>query len=268
MKEKLNRAIALMEQAAFLEDQVSHTSELLERLCGRELIISVVGQFKRGKSSLINALLGDELLPVGIIPLTTAVTEIRRGNSFKAVVRFSDGAEQETSRENLPDYISEQKNPGNRKNVADVKLWTEHTPFASGIALVDTPGVGSVHQHNTQTSHSYIEKSDAVLFLLSVDSPVSETERDFLLKVRENAAKFYFAVNKTDMITEDNLKEFLSYSKAVLALLSGMLLHHVLKHIMAGIFNVPILPSDFRTSSTGVSAYCVVGVSVETELLG
>ena len=217
MREKLNRAIALLEQADFLGDQVFRASVLRERLYERELIVSVIGQFKRGKSSLINALLGEELLPAGIIPLTAAVTEIRRGSAFRAVVCFSDGSEQDIHPENLPEYISEQKNPGNQKNVSMVKIWTEHIPFASGIVLADTPGVGSVHQHNTQTSHDYIKKSDAVLFLLSSDSPVSETERDFLLKARENAAKFYFAVNKTDMISEDNLTEFISYCKAVLS---------------------------------------------------
>lgn len=222
MREKLDRAIALMEQAGFLEDQVSHASELRERLCGRKLIISVIGQFKRGKSSLINALLDDELLPVGIIPLTTAITEIRKSDSFRAVVCLADGSEQEIGRSELPDYISEQKNPNNRKRVSVVKLWTERTPFGSDVTLVDTPGVGSVHQHNTQTSHAYIEKSDAVLFLLSVDSPVSEVERDFLLTSRQQAAKFYFAVNKTDTISEENLDEFLSYCKNVLSEAIGL----------------------------------------------
>ena len=217
MRENIERAIALMEQLDFLKDQISRTSELRERLYGRELIISVIGQFKRGKSSLINALLGDKLLPVGIIPLTTVVTEIRQGDNFRAVARFADGSERETDRNNLPNYISEQKNPGNHKNVAMVKLWTEHNPFGPGITLVDTPGVGSVHQHNTQASNAYIEKSDAVLFLLSVDSPVSEIERNFLLEAREHAAKFYFAVNKIDTISADNLKEFLSYCKVVLS---------------------------------------------------
>lgn len=222
MIEKLDRAIALMEQANFLKEQVSRVSELRDRILGHELIISVIGQFKRGKSSLINAMLGDELLPVGIIPLTTAVTEIRQGNSFRAVVRFTDGSEQEIERNELPDFISEQKNPNNQRNVAVVKLWTERSPFGSGVTLVDTPGVGSIHQHNTQTSHVHIEKSDAVLFLLSVDSPVSETERDFLLKAHEHAAKFYFAVNKTDTINRENLKDFLSYCKTVLSEAIGL----------------------------------------------
>ncbi len=217
MIEKLSKSIDLMKQADFLQEQFCGASELLSRLQSRELIISVIGQFKRGKSSLINSLIGEEILPVGIIPLTTAVTEIRRGSEFKAYVCFSDGTELEIGRADLADYVSEQRNPDNRKNVEVVKLWTERSPFSSNVTLVDTPGVGSVHQHNTDTSYAYIEKSDAVLFLLSVDSPVSEAERDFLMKAREHAVKFYFAVNKIDTVSEKNLQEFLGYCKAVLS---------------------------------------------------
>lgn len=217
MIEKLDSAIIWMEQAEFLRNQLTLVSELRERLYRRELIISVIGQFKRGKSSLINALLEDDILPVGIIPLTTAVTEIRQGDNFRGVAQFIDGSECEIKRNELSDYISEQKNPNNQKEVTAVKLWTEFTPFGSGITLVDTPGVGSIHQHNTQTSQTYIEKSDVVLFLLSVDSPVSETERNFLLEAREHAAKFYFAVNKTDTISKEDLREFLSYCQDVLS---------------------------------------------------
>lgn len=118
MIEKLDRAIALMEQTSLLEDQASRALELRNRLRERELIISVIGQFKTGKSSLINALLGEDFLPVGIIPLTTVVTEIRRAENFQAVVSFANGSEQEIRRDDLLDYISEQKNPDNEKQVS------------------------------------------------------------------------------------------------------------------------------------------------------
>ncbi len=222
MIEKLDRVIALMEQNELLEDQASRALQLRERLNDGELIISVIGKFKTGKSSLINALLGEELLPVGIIPLTTVVTEIRRAKSFRAVVSFANGNQEEVKRSDLLDYISEQKNPDNEKQVSAVKLWTTYAPFNSDITLVDTPGVGSVHLHNTETSHDYIEKSDAVIFLLSVDSPVSQMELDFLLKARKHAAKFYFAVNKIDGINEEDLEEFLSYCKEVLSEAIGL----------------------------------------------
>lgn len=77
-----------MEGTEILEEQENEASELRKRLSQKELIISVIGQLKRGKSSLINAMLGDKLLPVGIIPLTAVVTEIRYGSQFKAVVSF------------------------------------------------------------------------------------------------------------------------------------------------------------------------------------
>jgi tRNA U34 5-carboxymethylaminomethyl modifying GTPase MnmE/TrmE len=217
MKEKLDKMICLMEQSDILEEQVRRTKELRLRVSQNELIVSVIGQFKRGKSSLINAMIGDRLLPVGIIPLTTVITEIRYGNQFKAVARFKDETEREIGRGELPDYISEQKNQENHKNVAAVKLWVPSEPFGSDVTIVDTPGVASVHQHNTDTSFAYIEKSDAVLFLLSVDSPVSEAERQFLLKTREHAPKFYFAVNKIDTISRIDQAEFIAYCRSVLS---------------------------------------------------
>lgn len=222
MIEKLDRVISLMEQTEFLGEQISRSLELRQRLYGRELIISVIGKFKSGKSSLINGLLDEELLPTGIIPLTTVVTEIRRGKSFKAIVSFTNGEEKEVRQSDLLDYISEQKNPDNEKQVSMVKLWTTQSPFDSDITLVDTPGVGSVHLHNTETSQAYIEKSDAVLFLLSVDSPISQIELDFLLKARKQAAKFYFAVNKIDIISKEDLDEFLSYCKLVISEAIGL----------------------------------------------
>jgi predicted GTPase len=92
-----------MGQTELLKDQNSRAIELRERLCDRELIISVIGKFKAGKSSLINGLLEEELLPVGIIPLTTVVTEIRKAKSFRAVVCFANGYEQEIRRSDLFD---------------------------------------------------------------------------------------------------------------------------------------------------------------------
>lgn len=111
MREKLGREIALTEQADFQKNQVSRAPELRERLCGRELAISVIGQFKRGKALLINALLRDDFCLLVLSPLTAAVTEIRKGDGFRAVARFADGSEREIGRNELPDYVSEQKSP-------------------------------------------------------------------------------------------------------------------------------------------------------------
>jgi small GTP-binding protein len=222
MMDNINKAIALMNEAGFLGEQVRKAAELQDRLTENELIVSVIGQFKRGKSSLINAMLGSDILPVGIVPLTAVVTEIRHGNHFHAVVVFENGSQQSIKQAELPHFISEQENSENHKQVSLVSIRTPIELFGEGVLLVDTPGVGSVHKHNTETSLAFIEKSDAVLFLLSVDSPVSETEWDFLIHSRVHASKFYFAVNKIDTINAEGLDEFIEYSAAILSKAAGI----------------------------------------------
>lgn len=213
----IDRMIRLLGEEELLEPQLKAVCELKEKIKREEVIISVIGQFKRGKSSLINAMLGEEILPVAIIPLTTVVTEIRYKEEFQAKVCFEDGTEKKIGKEELEDYCSEQKNPGNSKKVDLVRIWTPSQPFGEGIVLVDTPGVGSVHQHNTDSSYAYLRESDAAVFLLSVDSPVSETEREFLLKAGEYASRFFYVVNKADIVSEKDLNEFMDFCQQVIS---------------------------------------------------
>lgn len=182
MKMMLQTACELMSKIEILSPQINAIKKLSERLGKKELIISVIGQFKRGKTSLINNLLGADVLPVGIIPLTTVVTMIYYGDKAGAILQFQSGERQEIGLESLPDYISEHLNSGNHKQVDYVILSYPSPLLSKNIVLVDTPGVGSLHRHNTDASYAFVEKSDAVLFMLSVDSPVNELEKDFCLQ--------------------------------------------------------------------------------------
>ena len=213
----IEQLIRLTGEEELLKPQVKALCGLRDKIRREEVIISVIGQFKRGKSSLINAMLGEDILPTAIIPLTTVVTEIRYKEKFSAVVCFEDGSERKIDRTELEEYCSEQKNPGNGKKVAIVRIGTPAQPFGKGIVLVDTPGVGSVHQHNTESSREYLKESDAAVFLLSVDSPVSETEREFLLKAGEYASGFFYVVNKADIVSEKELKEFTDFCEKVIS---------------------------------------------------
>lgn len=207
----------LFAQFEFLREQCEEIICLQDKIKNNEVTVSVMGQFKRGKSSLINAMLNCDLLPVGIIPLTTVITEIRYAAEFKAFVCFEDGTEKTITLSQITDYCSEQNNPGNYKKVSKLKIYTPKHPFGEGIVIADTPGVGSVNAHNTTSSYDYISKSDVILFLLSVDSPVSESERDFLLNSHDFAAKFFFAINKTDNISVQDLNEFMAYCKSAIS---------------------------------------------------
>ena len=195
--------------------QASQIGELAAKLRNKEVTIAVIGQFKRGKTTMVNSILGRKLLPVGIVPITAAVTRILYGPD-SSVVYFKNGLSEDVPVEDLHGYISEQENPDNARGVAEVELHTESDFLKDGLILVDTPGVGSVHENNSKSAYEFARESDGVIFMLSVDSPVNQIEIDFLKSVKKFAGKFYFAVNKIDTIDEEELEEYLDYCNALI----------------------------------------------------
>jgi GTP-binding protein EngB required for normal cell division len=173
----------------------------------------VAGQFKRGKSSIINALLGDRLLPVGVIPLTSVVTVIRSGASTWARAQLLDGRSQEFPLESLADYVTERGNPKNAKGVRLVMIEHPSAWLADGVQLIDTPGIGSVYEHNTDVTQRYLPQADAVLLIASVDQPMSRAELDFLAGIRQYAGKIFCLLNKIDYVHQEELPEALSFAR-------------------------------------------------------
>jgi GTP-binding protein EngB required for normal cell division len=176
----------------------------------------VVGQFKRGKTSLINALLGDEILPVSVVPLTSIVTIMTYGDALRVKVYFNDDRTAEIKPESIPEYVTEKGNPKNAKEVREVVITYPSSYLKDGVRLIDTPGVGSIYQHNTDIAYRYLPKSDAALFLLSVDQPMSRSEIDFLHDVKEYSNKILFLLNKADYLSEKDLRESIEFSKTAL----------------------------------------------------
>ena len=192
--------------------ELKRTEDLIDKIENQKITISVIGQFKRGKSMLVNSILGDKILPIGIVPVTTVVTTIEHGERA-ATVRFDNGIIKEIPFEDMSDYINEQSNSDNHLGVRQVAVYSPSDFLEGGITLVDTPGVGSVHQKNTDEAYAFVKESDAVIFMLSVDSPINQIEVEFLKNAKEFASKFYFVVNKIDTIDEDDLKEYVDYCR-------------------------------------------------------
>lgn len=195
--------------------------ELREKIETNTFNLVVVGQFKRGKTSLINALLGADILPVAVVPLTSIVTIMKYGNALRINVHFNNGRVAEIKRESLPEYVTERGNPKNEKDVSEVVITYPSPYLEGGVQIIDTPGVGSVYEHNTDVAHQYLPKSDAALFLLSVDQPLSKAELDFLKDVREYSNRIFFLLNKADYFSEDDLREAMEFSKNVLQEATG-----------------------------------------------
>jgi len=211
----IDDAATLLQGIGVCEEDIRKIEMLKTKIKNRELVISVIGQFKRGKTSFINAVLEAAVLPVGIIPVTSVATKIQYGEAL-AEVHFKTGDHQIVALDQVVGYIAEQQNPNNQKGVSFVNLFLPDDFLRAGITLVDTPGVGSIHQNNTDEAYAFMRDSDAIIFMLSVDSPINEIEREFLTEARNYAAKFYFAINKTDTISPSDLEAYLGYCHDIL----------------------------------------------------
>ena len=137
-------------------------------------LMVVVGEFNAGKSAVINALLGGDYLPEGVVPTTSELV----------LIRHSDAVEQ----------------PGADRGMAVRRL---PVPWLQEVNLVDTPGTNAViRQHQELTEH-FVPRSDLVLFVTSADRPFSESERAFLQQIRDWGKKVIIVINKIELLTTE-----------------------------------------------------------------
>jgi len=212
----IERMVALEHLAGF------PLEELVHKIRTDTLNMVVVGQFKRGKTCLINALLGVELLPTGVIPLTSIVTILNYQETVHIQVSFQDGNSSEIEPQELVEYVTEPGNPKNRKNVKQVVVSYPSPYLKDGVRLVDTPGVGSVYIHNTDVAYEYLPNCDAALFLLSVEQPVSQAEVDFLKDVQQYSDKIFFLLNKIDYVIEREIQESVEFTRQTIKEATGL----------------------------------------------
>lgn len=207
IEELLTRAASSVPNpSAAQKDILAKLTALQARLDEGLLRVAVLGQFKRGKSTLLNALLGAPLLPSGVIPVTAIPTFVRAGAAPKARIAFVDGKEalevlgEPEIQRTLDRHISEVQNPRNALQVEKVEIEFPSEFLSRGILAIDTPGVGSTFLHNTETAAAVLGECDAVLFVLSADPPITEVEVKYLRDVQKLIPKIFFILNKLDLL--------------------------------------------------------------------
>jgi GTP-binding protein EngB required for normal cell division len=209
---------ALDELAVLGTDQDrEQIAALRDRLDAARLRVLVAGEAKRGKSTLINALLGRAVLPAGVTPLTAVATTVRYGDDPHAEVRFTDGHVEKQPLTALPDLVTERGNPGNRRHIAAVTVYLDAPVLAGGFELVDTPGTGSVFAWDTAAAHEALETMDAAVFVLTADPPVSAAERDLYAKISGLSVATFTVLNKADHLDAAGLAEAADFTRQVLA---------------------------------------------------
>lgn len=212
-RESLDRLLLELDHDS---DQRARTraGELRRRLARAEIRILLVGEAKRGKSTLGNAMLGRDVLPSGVRPVTAISTAVSCGAPEGIQVHFVDGRTSSRPIEDLSSYVTEQENPSNDLGVASVVVTIDRLPVP-GAVLVDTPGVGSVLPHNTDAAKASMNTMDVAVFVLTADPPVSRTELDLLAAVRKRAVATFVVLNKADRLEPVELADALAFASEV-----------------------------------------------------
>lgn len=183
--------------------------------------IAVFGQFKAGKSSFLNSLIGRNLLSVGTIPVTSVITKIRHSEEDEMIVAFRSGEKVLADLAELDEYITETKNPGNRKQVDYVELGI---PLFSGIGqvtLVDTPGTGSVNPLNTKETEEWLPEVKIALLLISAERPLSEADIALLNRLAASTPEIIIVLTKVDLFSEEETLQIEQYIRTSLSSIMG-----------------------------------------------
>jgi len=213
--QRLNQTVADL-QVPGSNGVTSVVSAAIERLEQNQFNLAVCGIVKRGKSTFINSLLGEEVLPTGVIPVTSVVTYLRYGEKKVALVRFADGHEESINFEEINQFCSERMNPGNEKQVESLTIIYPSRYLTDGVVIADTPGVGSIHQNHTEFVYDFLPRADAIIFVFTVDPPIDRSELHFLQDVVAQPRKLMFVQTKVDRWSPEEVEESREYLYRVL----------------------------------------------------
>lgn len=192
---------------------VKVVDDLVTDLSEDKQIITVLGEFKRGKSTLINAMLGEALLPSDVTPTTAAIHVITHAEQHGFHTIYEDGRKisQELDRTNLANYTYEKH--VDIQSIHHIEIETPFTKLEPNITLIDTPGVGDLNEHRLDVTYSYIPRSNLIIFVLDSTTPIRKEEMYYLehsvLKMK--FGEIIFIANFNDRLDEEEEEESREY---------------------------------------------------------
>jgi GTP-binding protein EngB required for normal cell division len=198
------------------EHTASTARDLAERVSDGRFYVACVGQFKRGKSTLLNALLGHSVLPTAVVPVTNVSTIIRYGKQPSARVRLRSETWTDIAVSAVEEYVSEANNPENAKGVLGVEIFVPSPLLQKGMCLVDTPGLGSVFAGNTAATQAFIPHIDVAVVVTGTDPPLSGDELQLVETVSREVRDLVFVLNKADKVNAAERSAALDFTRRVL----------------------------------------------------
>jgi len=201
-------------QITSLKRQIEACENLLHQ--DQLIDVAILGQFKAGKSSFLNSLIGKSILPVGVIPVTTTITRLQYGSRERALIHHFDGKEEEAELTAVEEFTSEARNPSNRKSVEWVDVELPALERYAGLRLVDTPGLGSIFRYHVETSANWLPEVGAALVAISADRPLAENDLQLIRDLRKHTPKIILLLTKADLLSPEQQKEVIQFFRAAL----------------------------------------------------
>jgi GTP-binding protein EngB required for normal cell division len=190
---------------------------ILDRAEDRSFEVAVFGRVSSGKSSLLNAILETDILPVGVTPITAVPTRITHAQEPSLTVWFSEAPRKTLEISHLQEFATEQLNPGNMKHVTRLVVALPSPRLQGGVAFADTPGLGSLATSGATETLAYLPKCDLGVVLIDAGSTLTADDLQTILTLQEAAIPVNVLLSKADVLGPEDRLRIVRYVKEHIA---------------------------------------------------
>ncbi len=191
----------------------STLSMIIDRLEDNSFEIAVFGRVSSGKSSLLNAILEANVLPVGVTPITAVPTRLLYGETPTVHVWRANREREEFDIAQLQEFVSERLNPGNEKHVTRIAVQLPSSRLREGIAFVDTPGLGSLATRGAAETLAYLPRCDLGVVLIDAGSTLTADDLQTIQILYDAAIPATVLLSKSDLISPEDRLRVIGYAK-------------------------------------------------------
>jgi GTPase Era involved in 16S rRNA processing len=184
---------------------------LVDRASSHAFEVAVFGRVSSGKSSLLNHVLGIDVLPVGVTPVTAVPTRIAHGAAPALHVSFADRPDATLPIERLPEFVTEAQNPGNLRHVVRLVVELPAPRLESGVVFVDTPGLGSLARAGAEQTMAYLPRCDLGVVLLDAGATLSSDDLLTIHSLYMAAIPASVVLSKADLLGPDDRHQAARY---------------------------------------------------------
>lgn len=175
--------------------------------------IAVFGRVSSGKSSLLNHVLGTNVLPVGVNPITAVPTRLVFGHDAGLAVTLADRQIRNCPIDDLVEYASEERNPANGVGVSRLVVALPSPRLQDGLVFVDTPGLGALATAGAAETLSYLPQCDLGVLLISAVNAINEEDLNTIYALSQAGIPVTALLSKADLLSPDDREKALAYTK-------------------------------------------------------